>query len=751
MKHWLARLWPANRAQRAARLLRAGMAAEERGALDDAERAYRDTLAAAVDNVDAAYLLGRLCGQRGRLDEAEALLQGVIGRVPNFAPAQRDLALTLHALGRSEQAVQHYQQALRLDPADRGARLNLANLHMDQRNFLEAERMLRTLLALDPRMPGLHERLGYAVQQQGRAADAAQLLETALAARPSAETAYNLGVARQALGDSDAARVVFEQAVQLRSDYAPSLHALGKLALRDSDPQAAYDWLLRATDADPGNALARNDFGVACLQLRRFEEARENLDLAIALDPQHPNARFNRALVEIESRQYERAEQRFREMISVEPQNAEAHAGLGSTLQLAGRFEEAAASFRLALELAPQLPEALNNLGMVLQELGEFELAARQFEAALARRPGLVQARSNLGLAYLDLKRVDEALQCFEQALALNPQLEEARWNRAVARLRSGDFERGWDDYEMRWTKRNAVERPYRYPRWDGNALDGRSLLVYYEQGLGDEIMFASCYPELLEQNGAVSIECSPKLERLFARSFPRARVGSGERSREAAWIAASKVDCQIACGSLPALMRRSLFSFPAHRGYLRADPARVHYWRARLDALGPGPKIGLSWRGGLVSTRTRLRSLGLPDLLPVLRASPARFVSLQYTDCADEIAQLRSSQGIEVQHWQEAIDDYDETAALVSALDLVITVCTAVVHLGGALGRPVWVMVPFSPEWRYLDRGETMPWYPSVRLIRQPRPGDWTPVLNTVCAGLVQGSSFDRGPHVHA
>jgi hypothetical protein len=237
----------------------------------------------------------------------------------------------------------------------------------------------------------------------------------------------------------------------------------------------------------------------------------------------------------------------------------------------------------------------------------------------------------------------------------------------------------------------------------------------------------------MIEQAGNVTLECSRKLESLFRRSFPKASVvGSltGDQ-RTPEWVRdLGDTDYQVAIGSLPRHFRREPKDFPLHKGYLRADPERIAYWRGRLQTAGEGPWIGLSWQGGALGTRRRLRSLSLAALLPFIRSIPANFVSLQYTPCDEEIDMLGKEHGVVIHHWQDAIDDYDETAALVCALDLVVSVCTSVIHLAGALGRSTLVLVPFSAEWRYGRHGRQMPWYPTVDLIRQPAPGAWAPVL---------------------
>jgi hypothetical protein len=310
---------------------------------------------------------------------------------------------------------------------------------------------------------------------------------------------------------------------------------------------------------------------------------------------------------------------------------------------------------------------------------------------------------------------------------------------RAVARLKHGDFGGRWDEYESRFASPLATRRPYAFPPWDGTPLGEGALLVYGEQGLGDQIMFASCLPDLRRQTPNCVIECDPRLGGLFARSFPGARVVTAAQSDAApAWLAEpgwvrGAIRAQIPVGSLPRRFRRSATDFPRHAGYLRADPARVERWRARLAAYGTNPKIGVAWRGGTATSRRSLRSLELDELAPVLASAPATWVSLQYTDCRTEIAATERRHGVTVHHWEEAIDDYEETAALVAALDSVVTVCTAVAHLSGALGQRALVMVPYAAEWRYGAAGEAMLWYPSVRLLRQPAPGAWVDLLEHV------------------
>jgi hypothetical protein len=335
--------------------------------------------------------------------------------------------------------------------------------------------------------------------------------------------------------------------------------------------------------------------------------------------------------------------------------------------------------------------------------------------------------------------RFQEAVDVAEKLLSEEPNLHEVRFNRGVVLLTRGEFREGWRDYEARKHLRDFRPSRMPWPHWDGSPLDGKTIYVCGEQGLGDQIMFASCLPDVISRAQRCVIACTPKLEKLFKRSFPAADVvvsgkaGAGGKTSPVP----EGIDYQVAMGSLPGSFRTSDAAFPRHSGYLRAEPSRVEYWAERLNGLGSGLKVGISWRGGLSSTRRSLRSIALDEWLPILRRTGAHYISLQYTDCGEEIKAVQTKHGIVVHHWQEAIDDYDETAALVSSLDLVITVQTALAHLAGALGKTAWVMIAAVPEWRYMASGDTMPWYPALCLFRQDAPGDWARVIDTVADRL--------------
>jgi tetratricopeptide (TPR) repeat protein len=387
----------------------------------------------------------------------------------------------------------------------------------------------------------------------------------------------------------------------------------------------------------------------------------------------------------------------------------------------------------------PVHAEALNMLGLVLaREFGRFAEGAVLVRRAVEVMPAFREAQANLGWMLTELGNVDEGIVCLDRLLEVDPDDHEARLMRSTALLKAGRFAEGWPDYESRNQSVTALASPYEFPVWNGESNASVTLLVTAEQGIGDQIMFSSCLRDARPRVGSLLIECHPYLVPLLQRAFPRDRVGVRDRDGKLPeWAGGADVDAQLPMGSLPGLFRNDINSFPRHTGYLRANPDRVKFWEGRLQSLGPGLKAGLSWKGGTVISRRSLRSLA-PEMLSPLLSKPGFFINLQYGSTEAELAEFAGLGGAgKFVHWPYALESYEETAALIVALDLVISVCTAVIHLAGALGRPVWILTPSAPEWRYLGAGETLPWYPSARLFRQEEPFLWTEVLERVAVEL--------------
>ena len=498
--------------------------------------------------------------------------------------------------------------------------------------------------------------------------------------------------------------------------------------------------LARALECRHDYAEALLFQGAVFIKQKRLDEAIDSLVLASHFKPDLAEAHYQLGVIAKTQGRVDEAESCFRRTLELAPSHARAHNDLGALLSERGAVEEAVNCFRRAVAANPEFAAAHSNLGCLLTtRLDEFAEGARHIEVARQLAPDIPDVRCNWAVLLQFRGQLTEALTIFDQLIAEDANADLARLNRSLALLKQGDFARGWIDYEAR--KRVAweyVPRKFPFPEWQGEPLSGRAIAVCAEQGLGDQIMFASCIPDLEKLAARCVLECAPKLERLFRRSFPTATVTSENISRESL-KGLPKLDFHVAIGSLPLHFRRSVGEFPSRPGYLKGDPDAIARWRQRLDALPGAYKVGISWRGGRRSTRQSVRSVTLEQWIPILRREGISFVSLQYTDCREELEAFERDHGIPVHHWPEAIDDYDQTAALVCALDLVISVQTAIVHLGGALGKPVWVMVPAVAEWRYLQSGERLPWYPAVRLFRQTTPGEWAPVIEQLALALSQ------------
>jgi len=429
----------------------------------------------------------------------------------------------------------------------------------------------------------------------------------------------------------------------------------------------------------------------------------------------------------------------LRETLRAQPERVDAHGQLGSLLleqaralqvgALARRrradaparalYEEALEHFRAIQRLNPASAPAYRLCAIALRELGDLAGACDQFARAAQRAPADAAIASEFAAALSAAGNPQRARQVLEQAIAAHPDDPALHGELALVLLGEGAFARGWEEYEWRLRLPDAtMARAVSLPRWRGESLAGRTLLVTSEQGIGDEIMFASCFPDLLARAEHCIFEVSTRLVPVFARSFPAARIVTRSIAQGVAPEACAEADCWTPAGSVPRYLRSHWDDFPQTAGYLEADANRVRHWAARLEALGGGIKVGLAWTGGLPSTLRAARSIPLEALRPLFLPGIS-FVALEFADCTQEVAAFNAAGRERLTWWPEAVQTLDETAAIASALDLVLSVPTATAHLAAALGRPTWVMVAGAPTWRYLWQGERMPWYGSMRLLR--------------------------------
>lgn len=544
----------------------------------------------------------------------------------------------------------------------------------------------------------------------------------------------------------DAAILHLSRAVALAPQHGPSRISLANALLAAGRPQEAIPHYQQGLLRISASAGAHSNFGMALMMLGNHEAAETQLERALALNDSLAEAHHHLGQLAERKQDATAAWRAYGAALRANPGYVPALNALTQLLVRHDKLSEALNAIERSEIHCPDIAAIPACRGFVYQAQGLFREAITQYQAALSLNPNDADILNDLAIAQQDCGCISEALALYERALILRPEFPQARWHRSLALLAKHDFATGWNEYDLRFLSQIPPARHIPLSQWDGRPLPDGQLLIYAEQGLGDEIMFASCIPDVLHHVKSCTIECAEKLAPIFIRSFPAARVVGTNQSHDLSWLEPlAPLDAAIPIGSLPQFYRRSLESFPKHVGYLRACDEKTSRWRTQLRELGTGLKIGISWRGGSKMSRAGLRSVPLARWLPIMSAPGSHFVSLQYTDCGAELAQLHSQHGITVTHWQAAIDDYDETAALVAALDIVISIQTAVIHLAGALGKRCWVMVPAAPEWRYGSAGMQMPWYPSVKLFRQQELEHWDELINKVAVELTQELNTSR------
>jgi len=515
----------------------------------------------------------------------------------------------------------------------------------------------------------------------------------------------------------------------------PNQLNLAEQLLQNGEVLRALDLLQAICREQPDSLQAWKRLAQAYWQQGDPAKAEECSLQALQLAPDDTEALCNLGLVLMQTGRLPEARDHLLDAIAAHPDDAGLHLQLANLYNASNSDIQAENHYRQALKLHPGLPVALNNLGLVYFNRGEAGRACEYYRQAINNAPNYVDAATNLGMALLEAGQYELARQQIDAVLATNP--GHACTHETLARLllMDGQWRRGWQEYE--WRLRNSVgATPYPdTPRWDGSSPAARRILIHAEQGVGDEIMFASCLPDLIRVAGQVWIQCDPRLGPLFMRSFPAAQVFPHLR-RERTWYQdAGPVDLQLTTGSLPGMFRSVREDFPGS-AYLVADPQLVARWRKCLDKNGSTKlNVGISWRGGKVPAVRSVRTITLADWLPLLQNSRTRFINLQYGDTRAELAAVPA----DISHFDEIdpLREMDNFAALIAALDLVITVDNSTAHLAGALGTPVWVLLPIVADWRWQRSGDDSCWYHSARLFRKQQAGGWSEVLADIVRQL--------------
>jgi len=572
------------------------------------------------------------------------------------------------------------------------------------------------------------------------------------------------GVALHEAGRLDAAAEIYRRILEIKPDHFDSLHLLGVIFYQCGHHAKALRHIETALATNPDNAFAMNNRGIVLNALQRYVEALANYDRALALRPDYAEALSNRAVVLRELKRFEESLLNCDRALALRPDIAVAHCNHGNALHGLARFEEAIASYDRALALRPDFAEAhLNrggalhalwrldetlaaydralalmpnraevhyNRGNALHSLKRFDDALASYGRALALRPDYAEALANRGVTLQDLRRFDEALADYGRAQAARPGFADAHYNEALCRLLIGDLERGWDKYEWRWEteQHRSAKRNFPQPLWTGSDdIARKTILLHAEQGFGDTIQFCRYVPEVAACGAHVILEVQEPLRTLMTALPGVAQIISlGEPLPE--------FDLHCPLLGLPRAFATELAAVSGATPYLHAAAEAVMRWNERLG-LRNRPRIGLAWSGRPTHKNDHNRSIELAAFLQVLTGLNATCVSVQRDVRAADAATLRERG--DIIHFDDELKDFSDTAALISNLDLVVAVDTSVVHLAAALAKPVWVLLPFIPDWRWLLDRDDSPWYPTARLFRQDESRRWDSVIARVSAAL--------------
>jgi Flp pilus assembly protein TadD len=606
------------------------------------------------------------------------------------------LGNALRSLGRTKEAIQHVRRAIELRPDYPEALYNLGIALTQDGAYDEAGEALTRALEMNPANAHVHNSMGIVRMNQTRWEDALMSFLQAIRLKADLPSAhFNAGNALVELRRTEEALAAFHEAVRLDPKFADAFNSLGN-ALREADRlDESIEAFEQALQLRPGFAEAYNNLGIALARQNRYELAIKNYEKALELRPHY----------------------------------AAAHNNLGIAYANQLEFAKALLSYQQAIAIKSDYTEAYNNMAIVQTQQGQYEEAFASYHRAIELKPNYAEAHSNLGIALTEAGRTDEALANYAKALELREHYPDAHMNRALTLLLVGEFAAGWEEYEWRWKCKDFNARNFSQPRWGGEPLDGRRILLHTEQGLGDTFQFVRYARLVRERGGQVIVRCPKPLIPLLKLCPDVAEVclEGGDTP---------PFDVHLPLLSLPNVLGTRLDNVPAEVPYLYPDSALVEHWQRQLSYIR-GLKVGVNWQGNPRYRGDRHRSIPLAHFAPLAAVEGVRLISLQKGFGTEQLREVRFSVTELGPQVDEAAGAFMDTAAVLKNLDVLVTSDTALAHLAGALGVPVWLALPYAPDWRWMLGRDDSPWYPTMRLFRQSRQGDWEDVFQRIGKAL--------------
>jgi Tfp pilus assembly protein PilF len=631
--------------------------------------------------------------QAGDLVKAEELYHRILAVEPRHADALHLLGVMANQMGKPQVAVDLIARAIAINPTATTYHNNIANALKACGDTAKAEASYRQALLLDKRNSDAYYNLGRLFEEEGRLEEASLSYEAALRCAPGMIAAHI---------------------------------SLGGIATKTGHAKLAVQHCEAAVRSAPRHAPAQNALGNALLAVEEKDAAKAQYERAIAIDPNYADPHYNLGNVLLSQKNYAAAMENYKRAIELSPEHADVYNNMGRTFAEMGHHEEAIRWFHRTIELSPSFLKAYQNLGVSQEAEGNLAAATASYRQGLELQPEHQDLRINLG-SVLVMQGDLEGIRYLEQIVEEQPHSAKAHWWLSAALLLQGDYTRGWREYEWRWYREEftSPKREFKQPQWEGKPLDGASILLHAEQGLGDTLQFVRYASLVAERGGRVILEVQPGLHRLLEH-LPGVSVclKQGDPLPEFNW------HCPLM--SLPFVFNTTKETIPAIDRYL---PTLWEGSRSPIPATHDHLKVGLVWAGNRGHLRDRMRSISLKRFLPLASVGSVSFISLQKGEAA--IQAIEGEFPFHLTNPLDAARDFYDSAAVVAELDLVITVDTSVAHLAGTLGKPVWILLANLPDWRWGLQSDTTPWYPTARLFRQTYSGGWEEVMNKLASEL--------------
>ena len=706
------------------------------GEMSKTEQACKKVLALFPKASTVYTILGATLLRQGKTEQALKVYDQAIQLKPDYAEAYNNRGIALQKLGQLEEAIKNYDKAIQLEPDFTEVYNNRGNALIELGQLEKAIRNYDRAIQLKHDYMDVHYNRGNALKELGRLKEALKSYDQAIQLKPDfAQAYYSRGIVLKDLGQLKAGLESYDRAIRFKPDYVEAYMNRGKAHKELGQLEEAIKNLDQAIQLKPDLAEAYHNRGLALQELGQLEEAIKNYDRAIQLQPDFAQTYDNRGLALQDLGQLEEALKSYDRAIQLQPDYAQAFCNRGNTLQELDQPEEAIKNYDRALQLKPDYTNAHYNRGTALQKLDLLEEAVKSYNRAIQFKPDFVKAYNNCGNVLKRLGQLEDAIICFEKALQISPNFYSARYNRSHVRLLEGKLEQGWPEYEFRFKALKKRKPTFQQgAEWQGEPLENKKVFVYPEQGFGDIIQFIRYLPMIKELGGKVIFQVTKPLLRLMETFQGYDQLWSEQHNLDAS--SKNNFDYHVPLLSLPRLFNTTLENIPSASPYLSADNKLIRMWQKRI-ASKKLFKVGIVWAASDEFKANRLRSIPLSNFKVLNDIKGVKLFSLQ-KDKPAKWTDIDPGEVVDIDLGVEILD-FADTAAIIENLDLVVSVDTSVAHLAGALGKEVWTLLPFSPDWRWMLNRSDSPWYPSMRLFRPPSVYDWKSVLQEVRKALVQ------------